>query len=131
MQPVERAEFEGIDYGWVMQTTFVLTILVGAPVVAVLSAFVTLDSWGARAAFAVRVGAPIWFTTAVVVALYARRTDAGDGGVEKDGEAENDGSGEGDDAGDDNDDDANPVDDADPVDDAEPDESDRAGDAES
>jgi hypothetical protein len=82
VQPVERAEFEGIDYGWVMQTTFVLTILVGAPVVAVLSAFVPLESWGARAAFAVRVGAPIWFLTAVAVALYARRTDAGDGGVD-------------------------------------------------
>ncbi|WP_435096200.1 DUF5822 domain-containing protein [Halorubrum sp. N11] len=81
MQPVERAEYEGIDYGWVMQTTFVVTILVGAPVVAVLSAFVALDSWGARAAFAVRVGAPIWFVTAVAVAAYARRTDAGDGGT--------------------------------------------------
>ena len=81
MQPVERAEFEGVDYGWVMQTTFVVTILVGAPIVAVLSVFVTLDSWGARAAFAVRVGAPIWFLTAVVVAVYAKRTDAGDGGV--------------------------------------------------
>ncbi|WP_050033378.1 DUF5822 domain-containing protein [Halorubrum halophilum] len=81
MQPVERAEYEGIDYGWVMQTTFVVTILVGAPVVAALSAFVTLDSWGARAAFAVRVGAPIWFVTAVAVAVYARRTDAGDGGM--------------------------------------------------
>ena len=88
MQPVERAEFEGIDYGWVMQTTFVLTIIVGAPVVAVLSAFVTLDSWGARAAFAIRVGAPIWFLTAVAVALYARRTDAGDGGVEDAEDAE-------------------------------------------
>ncbi|MUW14784.1 hypothetical protein GJ633_08985 [Halorubrum sp. CBA1125] len=81
MQPVERAEFEGVDYAWVMQTTFVVTILVGAPVVAVLSAFVTLDSWGDRAAFAVRVGAPIWFVTAVAVAAYARRADAGDGGV--------------------------------------------------
>jgi len=81
VQPVERAEYEGIDYGWVMQTTFVVTILVGAPVVAALSAFVTLDSWPARAAFAVRVGAPIWFVTAVAVAVYARRTDAGDGGV--------------------------------------------------
>ena len=80
MQPVERAEFEGVDYGWVMQTTFVVTILVGAPIVAVLSVFVTLDSWGARAAFAVRVGAPIWFLTAVIVALYAKRADAGDGG---------------------------------------------------
>ncbi|WP_418285750.1 DUF5822 domain-containing protein [Halorubrum sp. DTA46] len=80
MQPVERADYEGVDYGWVMQTTFVVTILVGAPIVAVLSVFVTLDTWGARAAFAIRVGAPIWFLTAVVVALYAKRTEAGDGG---------------------------------------------------
>ena len=79
MQPVERADYEGVDYGWVMQTTFVVTILLGAPIVAVLSVFVTLDTWGARAAFAVRVGAPIWFLTAVVVAIYAKRTEAGDG----------------------------------------------------
>ena len=63
-----------------MQTTFVVTILVGAPVVAVASSFVTLDTWGARAVFAVRVGAPIWFLTAITVAIYARRTEAGDGG---------------------------------------------------
>ncbi|OYR49755.1 DUF5822 domain-containing protein [Halorubrum sp. Ea8] len=106
MQPVERAEFEGVDYGWVMQTTFVLTIVVGAPVVAVLSAFVTLESWGARAAFAVRVGAPIWFLTAVAVALYARRTDAGDGGVTRDdadAESEVESAGDGGVAGDDDD----------------------------
>lgn len=82
MKPVERADYEGIDYGWVMQTTFVVTILVGAPAVAVLSGFVSLETWGARAAFAVRVGAPIWFLTSVAVALYAKRTDAGDGGVD-------------------------------------------------
>ncbi|TKX75400.1 hypothetical protein EXE46_04405 [Halorubrum sp. GN11_10-6_MGM] len=93
MQPVERAEYEGVDYAWVMQTTFVVTILVGAPVVALLSTAVTLDSWGARAAFAVRVGAPIWFVTAVAVALYARRTEAGDGGSGESGSSEN-GSGE-------------------------------------
>lgn len=81
MQPVERAEYEGVDYAWVMQTTFVVTILVGAPAVALLSTLVTLETWGARAAFAVRVGAPIWFVTAVAVALYARRTEAGDGGA--------------------------------------------------
>ncbi|ELZ46909.1 hypothetical protein C463_03372 [Halorubrum californiense DSM 19288] len=86
MQPVERAEYEGVDYAWVMQTTFVVTILVGAPVVAVLSTLVTLESWGARAAFAVRVGAPIWFVTAVAVALYAKRAEAGDGGAETDDE---------------------------------------------
>ncbi|EMA66311.1 hypothetical protein C461_11774 [Halorubrum aidingense JCM 13560] len=80
VQPVERAEYDGVDYAWVMQTTFVVTILVGAPTVAILSGFVTLDTWGARAAFAIRVGAPIWFLTAVVVAAYAKRTEAGDGG---------------------------------------------------
>ena len=92
VQPVERAEYEGVDYAWVMQTTFVVTILVGAPVAALLSTAVALDSWGARAAFAVRVGAPIWFVTAVAVALYARRTDAGDGGRgERDDGEEGDG----------------------------------------
>ncbi|WP_241658372.1 DUF5822 domain-containing protein [Halorubrum sp. BOL3-1] len=87
MQPVERAEYEGIDYAWVMQTTFVVTILVGAPVAALLSTLVALESWGARAAFAVRVGAPVWFVTAVAVALYARRAEAGDGeATEADGD---------------------------------------------
>ena len=88
VQPVEEAEVEGVDYGWVMQTTFVVTILVGAPVVAALSFFVTLESWGARAAFAVRVGAPIWFLTAVAVAVYARRTEAGDGYSDPDGDSD-------------------------------------------
>jgi len=90
VQPVERTEVEGVDYGWVMQTTFVVTILVGAPVVAVLSTGVTLETWGARAAFAVRVGAPIWFLTAVAVAAYAKRTDAGDGGTPAESETERD-----------------------------------------
>jgi hypothetical protein len=83
VQPVEQAEYEGVDYAWVMQTTFVVTIVVGAPVVALLSTVVALDSWGARAAFAVRVGAPIWFVTAVAVALYARRNEAGGDGAEE------------------------------------------------
>lgn len=90
VQSVERAEYEGVDYAWVMQTTFVVTILVGAPVVAALSTLVVLESWEARAIFAVRVGAPVWFVTAIVVALYARRTEAGDGG--KDGDTEADGA---------------------------------------
>ena len=94
VQPVERADYEGVDYGWVMQTTFVVTILVGAPVVAALSGFVTLETWGARAAFAVRVGAPIWFLTAVVVALYAKRTEAGDGGADRDAATDRDGGNE-------------------------------------
>lgn len=72
-EPVETTTPEGVDYGWVMQVTFVVTILVGAPIVALLSANADLPSWGARAEFAVRVGAPIWFLTAVAVFAYAKR----------------------------------------------------------
>lgn len=61
-----------IDYGWVMQTTFVLTVLVGAPLVAVASAFVALDGPRAWLSFAVRVGAVVWLVTAVGTFLYAR-----------------------------------------------------------
>jgi hypothetical protein len=77
---VETTDPEGVDYGWVMQTTFVLTIVVGAPLVALLSTGVDLPTWTARATFALRVGAVVWMLTAVGVFLYARRrTDDGDG----------------------------------------------------
>jgi len=69
---VESTDPEGVDYGWVMQTTFVLTIVVGAPVVAALSTLVALPSWGARAGFAVRVGAVVWLAIGVPVYAYAR-----------------------------------------------------------
>jgi len=114
VQPVERAEYEGVDYAWVMQTTFVVTILVGAPAAALLSTLVTLESWGARAGFAVRVGAPIWFVTAVAVALYAKRAEAGDGGAGTDDEAGSDEkTGSGDDAA--TDDDGRRTEDGDPT----------------
>jgi membrane protein YdbS with pleckstrin-like domain len=74
---VETTDPEGVDYGWVMQTTFVLTIVVGAPLVTVLSTGADLPTWSARAAFAVRVGAVVWILTAVSVFLYARRRSAG------------------------------------------------------
>jgi len=70
---VERTDPEGVDYGWVMQVTFVATILVGAPVVAGLSLFRALPTWVARASFAVRVGAAVWLVTAIAVYAYARR----------------------------------------------------------
>jgi hypothetical protein len=69
---VETTDPDGVDYGWVMQTTFVLTIVVGAPVVALLSAFVELSTWSQRADFAIRVGAPVWLGIAIPVYLYAR-----------------------------------------------------------
>ncbi|ARS89087.1 DUF5822 domain-containing protein [Natrarchaeobaculum aegyptiacum] len=73
-EPVETTDPDGVDYGWVMQTTFVVTILVGAPLVALLSISFELATWGARAEFAIRVGAPIWFVTALIVFAYAKRT---------------------------------------------------------
>jgi hypothetical protein len=69
---VETTDPDGVDYGWVMQTTFVLTIVVGAPVVAALSAFTTLPTWGQRAEFAVRVGAIVWLCIGIPVYAYAR-----------------------------------------------------------
>lgn len=72
-EPVERTDPDGIDYGWVMQTTFVMTILVGAPAVALLSIPVTLTAWADRALFAVRVGAVVWLVTALAVFAYERR----------------------------------------------------------
>jgi hypothetical protein len=56
-----------------MQVTFVTTIVVGAPLVAALSTQVSLPTWGAKASFAVRVGAAVWLVSAVAVYLYARR----------------------------------------------------------
>lgn len=72
-ESVETTTPEGIDYGWIMQITFVLTILVGAPIVALLSTTVDLPTWGDRVEFAIRVGAPVWFATALAVFAYARR----------------------------------------------------------
>jgi len=74
-EPVETHDPEGVDYAWVMQTTFVLTVAGGGPVVALLALFsgVSLPTWAARAAFAVRVGALLWFVVAVGVFLYARK----------------------------------------------------------
>jgi hypothetical protein len=79
---VDSTDPEGVDFGWVMQTTFVTTIVVGAPLVAVASTAVRLPTWTAKAGFAVRVGALVWFCTAVVVYLYARRRTAEEGRVE-------------------------------------------------
>jgi len=69
---VETTDPDGVDFGWVMQMTFVITILVGAPIVAGLSILIELPTWGSRVSFAIRVGAPIWFLTAVGTFLYAK-----------------------------------------------------------
>jgi hypothetical protein len=73
---VESSDPDGVDYGWVMQVTFVLTIVVGAPVVAALATTTPLPTWPARAGFAIRVGAVVWILVAVAAYLYARRMSA-------------------------------------------------------
>jgi len=73
---VERTDPDGIDYGRVMQLTFVATIVAGAPLVAALSLTVELTTWTERALFAVRVGAAVWIVTALGVYLYERRANA-------------------------------------------------------
>ena len=72
-EPVETTSPDGVDYGWVMQVTFVTTILLGAPVVALLSMNVELPTWGSRVEFAIRVGAVVWLVVALSVFAYAKR----------------------------------------------------------
>lgn len=69
---VTHTDPDGIDYGWVMQMTFIITILLGVPFIALLSISVSLPTWTDRATFVVQVGAPIWFLTAISVYFYAR-----------------------------------------------------------
>ncbi|WP_436910442.1 DUF5822 domain-containing protein [Halosimplex marinum] len=73
---VERTDPDGVDYGRVMQLTFVATIVAGAPLVAALSLAVELTTWTERALFAVRVGAVVWIVTALAVYAYERRVNA-------------------------------------------------------
>lgn len=75
--PVETTDPEGVDFAWVMQTTFVLTILLGAPIVALASIPVSLPTWDARAGFAIRVGAIVWIVVACGAFLYERRRATG------------------------------------------------------
>lgn len=70
---VATTDPDGVDYGWVMQVTFVATIVVGAPLVALLSTQVALPTWGARLSFAVRVGAVVWILTGLGAYAVARR----------------------------------------------------------
>lgn len=70
---VETTDPDGVDHTWVMQVTFLATLAAGVPLVAAISTQVALPTWGARAAFAVRVGALVWLVTALVVYAYARR----------------------------------------------------------
>ncbi len=65
---------DGVDFGWVMQMTFVLTIVIGSPLVAIVGLWVGgLTSWMDRLVFAIRVGAVVWIITAVGLYVVARQ----------------------------------------------------------
>lgn len=87
---VERTDPDGVDFGWVMQVTFVLGIVLGAPLVAGLSLLRSLPTWEARVLFAVRVGALVWLVVAASAYTYARwyRVDGVDGVEEAEGPTE-------------------------------------------
>lgn len=76
---VEQTDPDGVDYGRVMQVTFVVTIAVGAPLVALLSVPFDLPTWGDRVGFAVRVGAVVWIVTALSVFWVERKRALADG----------------------------------------------------
>ncbi|MFW5937417.1 MAG: DUF5822 domain-containing protein [Halanaeroarchaeum sp.] len=69
---VETTDPDGVDYGWVLQVTFVLSIVVGAPVVGLLAVSTPLPTWNERLGFAIRVGAVVWLVVGTGVFAYAR-----------------------------------------------------------
>jgi len=62
----------GVDHGWVMNVTFVLAIVLGVPLVVVLSFTRPLPTWESWVAFTVRIGAVVWLCIALGVYAYAR-----------------------------------------------------------
>ena len=64
---------DSVEFGWVMEVTFVVTVLVGTPLVIFSSLFVELDGWTARLVYATTIAAAVWFVTAIAVYLVARR----------------------------------------------------------
>lgn len=75
-EPVETTDPDGVDYTWVMQVTFLVSLVVGVPVVVALSLSRSFDGWTAMALFAVRIGALVWLLIALFVYVYARRTQS-------------------------------------------------------
>lgn len=71
-----------VDYQWVLEMTFIVTVVVGVPIIALTSLLVDLPTWTARVTYATSVAAAVWLLTAVVLFGYAwrvRSTRGGDG----------------------------------------------------
>lgn len=63
---------DGVDFGWVMEVTFVLTVVIGTPIIAIGSIWFEIDTWTGRIVFATTVAAAVWFATAIGVYTYDR-----------------------------------------------------------
>lgn len=63
-------EAAGVDHTRILQLTFAVTVILGAPALAIGSLFVELPTWSARAAYAGTFGGSLWLVTALV--LYFR-----------------------------------------------------------
>lgn len=59
----------GVDYGRLLRLTFVVTVAVGAPAIALAAVVVELPTWESRVRFAVGAAAAVWLV--VAVGLYA------------------------------------------------------------
>lgn len=65
---------ESVDYRWVMEMTFILTVVIGTPIIALGGLLVEFDGWTGRVVYATTIAALVWFLTAISVYLYARGT---------------------------------------------------------
>lgn len=63
---------DAVDFGWVMEVTFILTVVIGTPIVVLGSLWFDIDGWTARVVYATTVAAALWFVTAIAVYVYAR-----------------------------------------------------------
>ncbi len=62
-----------VDHAWVLEATFVTTVVAGAPLVAAVALLAGVPpTWEGRVGFAVRVGAAVWLTTALALYAYDR-----------------------------------------------------------
>lgn len=66
-------ETAAVDFGWILQMTFVVTVVAGVPLLALGSVFVSLPDWPSRAAYAGAGGGSLWLVTAVGLYLLELR----------------------------------------------------------
>lgn len=64
------SERAAIDFRRLFELTFIITVIVGTPLIALSALFVELPDFETRVVYATTIAAAVWLVTAVV--LYAR-----------------------------------------------------------